>query len=284
MPGVPELYDQDPEGEWLRLVKSPYRSLEFSLTMRCLRKHLPARGKVLDAGGGPGRYSIELARQRYEVTLLDVSSGVLEAAKVKFESEEAATQGKMAAFVLADIRDLSVFQDGSFDVVLCLGSPLSYVDGLGERHKAVFELARVAKPGGIVAISVVGYLAMLRTVLVRVSSQLLDLGRLELMAHGDDLVRGVKMHFFHAEELRTLAEECDLKTLEMVGLQGLSTGLPEATNQAAEDPKVWEAWFRLVEQTASEPAVVDMGEHMLYVGRKARRRARSRARIQAVKP
>ena len=61
MPGVEELYDQDPEGEWLRLVKSPYRSLEFSLTMRCLRKHLPARGKVLDAGGGPGRYSTEAA-------------------------------------------------------------------------------------------------------------------------------------------------------------------------------------------------------------------------------
>ena len=59
-------------GEWNRLVMDAYHSLEFLVTMHYLRKHLPETGKVLDAGGGPGRYAIELCRAGYAVILLDI--------------------------------------------------------------------------------------------------------------------------------------------------------------------------------------------------------------------
>ena len=73
--------------------------------------------------------------------------------------------------------------------------------------------------------------------------------------------------FFRASELQRLAESCGLTTLEMVGCEGLSTGLPEATNRAAEDPTKWERWVELVLETATEPAIVDMAAHILYIGR-----------------
>lgn len=47
-------------GEWNRLVKDAYHALEFLVTMHYLRKYLPETGKILDAGGGPGRYALEL--------------------------------------------------------------------------------------------------------------------------------------------------------------------------------------------------------------------------------
>jgi 2-polyprenyl-3-methyl-5-hydroxy-6-metoxy-1,4-benzoquinol methylase len=40
--------------------------------MHFLEKHLPKKGLILDAGGGPGRYTIELARSGYDVVLLDL--------------------------------------------------------------------------------------------------------------------------------------------------------------------------------------------------------------------
>lgn len=53
----------------------------------------------------------------------------------------------------------------------------------------------------------------------------------------------------------------------MVGCEGLSTGLPEATNTVAEDPTKWKRWVELVLETATEPAIVDMAAHILYIGR-----------------
>lgn len=52
----------------------------------------------------------------------------------------------------------------------------------------------------------------------------------------------------------------------MVGCEGLSTGLFEATNTVAEDPAKWERWVELVLETATEPAIVDMAAHILYIG------------------
>ena len=66
-------YDADPESEWERLVRDPYRRLEFIITRHFLDKYLPAKGVVLDAGGGPGRYTITLAKKNYTMVLLDLS-------------------------------------------------------------------------------------------------------------------------------------------------------------------------------------------------------------------
>jgi len=60
---IRDYYDQKAEDEWKRLVQDPYHRLEFIVTMHFLNKHLPKSGLILDAGGGPGRYTIELAKK-----------------------------------------------------------------------------------------------------------------------------------------------------------------------------------------------------------------------------
>ena len=71
---VKEYYDKHAEREWNRLVQDPYHRLEFIVTMYFLDKYLPKKGLILDAGGGPGRYTIELAKKGYDVVLFDLST------------------------------------------------------------------------------------------------------------------------------------------------------------------------------------------------------------------
>ena len=256
-------------GEWNRLVKDAYNSLELLVTMHYLRKHLPETGRILDAGGGPGRYALELCRAGYDVVLLDIDPAYITFAEEKITLEPESVSDRLIASVVGDVRDLSRFSTNDFDAVLCLGGPLTHISNERERTQATSELVRVAKSGAIVCIAVVGYLAMLRTVLSRVSYELITPPYSELIKEGkgNNLVGGSLWHFFRASELRQLAELCGLTTLEMVGCEGLSTGLSTATNTVAEDPAKWERWVELVLETATEPAIVDMAAHILYIGR-----------------
>lgn len=263
---LPEAYNKEPGREWRRLVKDPYHSLEFLVTMHYLQKHLPPEGKVLDAGGGPGRYSLELCRIGYQVVLLDISSEHVATARKQFEMEPQVVRDRLIASVVGDIQDLSLFEANCFDIVLCLGGPLTYISEAEGRVKAMCELIRIAKPGAVVAVSVMGYFAVIRTILMRFSNELVAPSFQILVQQGDTTVAGMKWHFFRAAELRELAESCGLTTLEMAGCEGLSTGLAEATNSLGEDEGRWGRWKELVLKTASEPAMIDMAEHILYLG------------------
>lgn len=51
-------YDRLGEEKWERLTESFKNSLEFANTTDYLDRYLPESGRVLDAGGAAGRYSI----------------------------------------------------------------------------------------------------------------------------------------------------------------------------------------------------------------------------------
>lgn len=269
MAQVRDVYGADPEREWDRLAKDAYRELEFQVTMHLLQRHLPATGAVLDAGGGPGRYSLELCRRGYRVTLLDAAPALLDVARARFAQEPAEVQDRLQACLEGDIRDLSRFPDGIFDAVLCLGGPLTHLQNRSDRERAVRELVRVAKPGALVAVGVVGLLAVLRTVILEFSHELLAPHFEELRRLGDAPgPGGMPWHFFRAAELQELAESAGLETVTLAGCQGLSAGVREATNRLAEEPDKWTVWMDVLLETACEPAVADMAEHILYLGRR----------------
>ncbi len=263
---VAQIYNQDPEREWHRLVLDSYHSLEFLVTMHYLQKYLPPSGRILDAGGGPGRYSIELCKAGYEVVLLDLSSGNIALAQNKLKSQPQAVQKRLVEFVVGDVRDLARFELDSFDAILCL-DPLTYLSEEADRIQAVSELVRVVKPGGLVYISGRGYLALPRTLLKIANDYFLDPVFAAFIETGDIPIQGHTCHFFRADELRQLTESCGLTTVEMAGCEGLATSLSEATNLLAQDEAKWKRWVALVLETSAEPAVVDMAEHILHIGR-----------------
>jgi ubiquinone/menaquinone biosynthesis C-methylase UbiE len=152
-----KVYSKDPEREWKRLSNDPFRRLEFDTTMHFLKGYLPKRGLILDAGGGPGRYTIELAKMGYDIVLLDFVPANLELAKKMIA--RAGVENKVKAIVQGSIVDLSKFKDNTFDAVICLGGPLSHVHPEKDRKRAVSELRRVAKPNTPIVISVMGKFA-----------------------------------------------------------------------------------------------------------------------------
>ena len=104
----------------------------------------------MDAGSGPGRFSIAAADLGAKVTVLDLSSSQLKIAKEKIG--QAGLLENVEDFVQGDITDLSAFPDGHFDTVICYGGALSYV--CERRHEAASELVRIVRPGGAILVSV----------------------------------------------------------------------------------------------------------------------------------
>lgn len=97
-------YNKNPESEWNRLKKDAYHRFEYEVVTHYLQKYLPKSGRLLDAGGGPGRYTFELARQGYDVTLLDLSEGCIRMAKHKLQTEFHALSGNVSDLLVGDAR------------------------------------------------------------------------------------------------------------------------------------------------------------------------------------
>lgn len=66
--------------------------------------------------GGPGRYTIELAKQGYDVVLLDIALANLELAKRQIK--KAKLQNRVKEVAEGSIVDLSRFADNTFDLLL----------------------------------------------------------------------------------------------------------------------------------------------------------------------
>ena len=81
MDEIEAFYDRNAQNEWDRLDR---HRTEFAITLRTFEEHMPRPPlDVLDIGGGPGRYSIALAKRGYKVTLMDLSQRCLEFARGK---------------------------------------------------------------------------------------------------------------------------------------------------------------------------------------------------------
>ena len=270
---VRRYYDRTAEIEWDRLERDPYNMLEYVVTMHYLEKHLPSEGLILDAGGGPGRYTIELAKRGYDVVLLDLSPKSLELAREKIG--DAGVGDNVKDIMETSITDMSKIEDEAFDAVVCLG-PLSHLIDRGDREDAVRELVRVAKRGALVLISVIGLYGVFRVVLNEFSDELLDPAHEEMFTkgihrvgwHEDAESEFTEAYFFHPSEVRELFESSGVETIEMATCEGLSTGLGEATGRLFEDKEKWERWLDILIRTSNDPCLLGSSDHFLYIGRK----------------
>lgn len=125
-----------------------------AITWKCIEDYLPHHEcTVLDAGGGTGKWTLELARRGCTVYLTDLSPKMLEKASQKIEKEGLSERVHISE---GDVCNID-FPTDFFDFVLCEGDPVSYCC---ENHsQALQELVRVAKPKSIIEIGVDSRLA-----------------------------------------------------------------------------------------------------------------------------
>ncbi|QKY19175.1 class I SAM-dependent methyltransferase [Halolamina sp. CBA1230] len=266
-------YDEYGETEWERLDRDFYGRLEYEETWHFLDRELPGVGRVLDVGGGAGRYSVELAERGYDVTLVDPSSE--QVALARENADDHGVAGRTTVRV-GDVRDLAADPD-SFDATLCLGGPLSHVLDAEERRDAAAELHRVTAPGGPVFVSVMGRLAALQTIARmagRVDPEVDETELLPRLARtGDydaDLLdefgldpSGPPMHLFRAHELRELLQRAGLAVHTLTGLESVASQRRDEFDALGDDHR--EAIRETVAALRGDPGVADLSGHLLAV-------------------
>jgi len=267
-----QVYSKMVEREWMRVVKDPFHLLEFNTTMRFLKKYLPKKGLILDAGGGPGRYTIELAKMGYNVVLLDLVKENLELAKKQIK--KAKVGNKVRDITEGNIVDLSRFKDNSFDAVICLGGPLSHVDPKSNREKAIKELIRVAKKNAPIFISVMSRYGNLTQFPRRWPDEIKPKKHFEAyVLKGDDYLWIGKhfCHYFVRDELEELfKKQKNIHILGMVGLEGAGSSDIESLNLLhKKHPQAWRNWVDIHNKICTIPTIVDISQHMMIIGRKA---------------
>lgn len=111
--------------------------------------------RVLDLGCGAGRHSFELLRRGAHVTAVDHDAEALGAVRAMFDAMDAegeVPQGGTGETVVGDALALP-FPDAHFDGVLVS----EVLEHIPEDTAAMAEIARVVRPGGMVAVSVPRY-------------------------------------------------------------------------------------------------------------------------------
>ncbi|MBN2548798.1 MAG: class I SAM-dependent methyltransferase [Anaerolineales bacterium] len=256
-------YDEYAPQEWERLGR---HRTEFGVSLRAIHEFLPqAPCSVLDVGGGPGRYAIELARQGYQVTLVDLSRENLKIARQK--AGEA--QVSLVDLIHANALDLSVIGPASFSAVLLMG-PLYHLLSFRERVQAIHEARRVLQPGGRLFAAFITRFAPFRYMVMSDPAWLAEnpayaLQLLETGIH-DNPTGFAKAYYVHPNEVAPLMEGCGLRTLSLVGCEGV---LAEFDDQVSElTGKAWEAWVDLNYKLGQDPALYGASDHLLYVGEK----------------
>ncbi len=98
----------------------------------------PKEKRVLDMACGSGRHSVSLAKHGAQVTGLDMSRTMIQAAQKHAESN-----GVKPVFIIADMVDVGRVVEGAFDLVICLGNSLALlnsVESVRSVMKAVYKL------------------------------------------------------------------------------------------------------------------------------------------------
>ena len=248
-----EFFDDYGEREWTRFEDGRTPGPSLTTHIRMLEGYVRPGDRALDAGSGPGRFTLEMLRLGAHVTALDISPGQLELLRARLPDVEA---------MLGDITDLSRFEDDTFDVTVCFGGPLSYV--LERADQAVAELARVTKPGGHILVSVMGFAGAV----IHFASILVDLARRDGTAKQLEIARTgllpegegyghLAMRMYLWEEL----EELLAAHGEVV--DGAAAGV--LPHLEVEEPEIRAMLEEFEERLAYDPGSRSCGEHLIGV-------------------
>jgi ubiquinone/menaquinone biosynthesis C-methylase UbiE len=248
MSKVERYYDDHASAEWARLERD---RVEFAVTLRALDEYLPPPpARVLDIGGGPGRYSIELSRGGYDVTLADIS-----AAELALAEQRASEDGmRISALVKADARDLAPFEDAAFDAVLLMG-PLYHLLDEADRRRAAAEAVRVAKPGAIVMATNITRYAAIRWWAKHYPMHVVEHPDIyegqATTGRTPNAVGFTDLYLMRPAELPALFEDTGVKHIVTVACEGVTSMISDKLHEL--DPEPWESWMELNYRLGKDP-------------------------------
>ena len=260
-------YDEAPESEW----KRTDQTIEFLITARMLEKMIHEGERVLDIGGGPGRYSLWLAERGCRVTLFDLSSG-----NIAFARRQAEEMGLQLETVCGNAVDKAMYPKGEFDHVLVMG-PMYHLFREEDRRRLMENVLDVLKPGGKIYVAFINLLAGVNFYLDECPEGLAE----ELKSgneYGECILENrswqgmafTEARFDALPEIRRFVNSFGLKQVALFGQEGF-LGAHITGIEALEEPHR-SLWIDYAYGTCERPEYLAMSSHIMYVGEKAAKR------------
>jgi len=258
---VKEFYDSQVEIEWNRLVGKP----EFLLTCRMLDRYIKPGDKVIDIGGGPGRYSFYLAEKGCDVTLFDLSPE-----NIKFAEKYATEQGLSVQAICGDAREVDRLVQGQFDHVLLMG-PLYHLLEDIDRSKAVDSALQLLKQDGVLYASFISMSGGLVFGLRDVPEAFTDPKEekfLKPLVEGESFggAAFTQAFFIHQNEILPFMNRFPLKKMHLFGQESVLA--PNVEKFMEQPPEVQEAMLDVAEKLIEKEEYLSWSEHLMYVGQK----------------
>lgn len=268
----PEIIDYYATGRELDRLARGIGPLELARTKELLARFFPPPPAVVfDIGGGPGVYSCWLAREGYEVHLVDAMPLHIEEAR---RASAAQPASPVATLEVGDARALA-WPDACADGVLLHG-PLYHLTARQERLAAIRESARVLRPDGVLlAVAITSHAS---TLVGLVNWWLHDAGYFEMCRR--ELTEGLHLQppnwpslfttaYFHRPgELEAELGETGLRHETTLAVQGPGWLVPEFEKKW-QDEQARETILRIVRLMEADAGALGMSPHLMAVARKA---------------
>ncbi len=265
---VKEFYDSNAEAEWQRL-DSPLSRIEFVSTLRLIEKYFPKQGHICDIGGGPGRYTIELIRRGFAVTLIDISDEEIRLAGTELDDLKLTAE----QLIVGDAQDLKAFVSGSFDAALSLG-PMYHIVEPENRLGALRELVRILKPDGVAIIAYLNSWGLIKTGIVDFPNQFRDIAKLRAMLGertfaGQSLTGFTECYWSTPEDAFREINEVGLEIISYAGVESFASGMGSLLEQLeTENSEAYENVVEVAAETCELAQYRDSTDHLHVVVRK----------------
>jgi ubiquinone/menaquinone biosynthesis C-methylase UbiE len=252
MKNIFEYYNAQDED--IRLSLDRTHRLEYLTTMRYLEKVCPTNSTILDACAGTGAYCFDLAKKGHQVTAGDLVPQNIE--MIEKKNQRAPILQKIYT---GNILDLSMFDDNSFDVVLCLGA-FYHLHQQTDRKQAVLECKRVVKSGGVIFIA---YLNRFASFMNNFSHHPDNFENII-----NEFYTGNKNVFYRSNpiEIEALMAGCQITMLNDIGTDGTAFMYPNQLETLSNDD--YDKYLEYHFNTCDDKSILGYSLHGLYIGKK----------------
>jgi ubiquinone/menaquinone biosynthesis C-methylase UbiE len=229
-------------------------SLRTEIPREFIKKYIKKTDTVLDAGGGTGINTILMAKRSKHVTLLDISTEVLNHAK------DNTKKLKNIDILEGDISNLKQFKNSQFSFIVCVGDSISYV--LEKRFKAIKELIRVAKKNSIIIIGCDSKCGFMRLYLNEGNlKEAISINK----SHETYCGMGPRTHVYDISEMKKLIEKNGCTIIEIASTPTISDTV---NKKPFKNPKDWKKLKKLEMELCTKPELLGVGNHLLFIAKK----------------
>ena len=227
----------------------------------------PAPATILDVGGGPGGHACWLAKQGYEVHLIDISPLHVQLAQ---EASQRQPEAPLASANVGDACSLS-WNAETVDGVLLFG-PLYHLTDKKDRLEALREAHRVLKSGGVLlAVGISRFASTfdgLRKGFLKdprfadIVNQDLKNGQHRNPANHPEYFMDTFFH--HPDELRQEVAEAGFVVRGIYGVEGPGWLLSDFT-EWWDHKEYRERLLRIARTLETEPSILGVSAHLVAV-------------------